>query len=126
MGRPSYRIRIYDSMDGRMPQRFRSQNQNAGEDGRKTMWGSSYSSEKGWLETRYELFTDESGECDRDFLTGQSFGSVGAGFNGVPAFWSCANKMMIYMLKKAERPDGHSIRPRSLKVATIPPPYRQK
>ena len=40
-------------------------------------------------------------------------------FNHAPAFWSCANKMVTYLLEAATRPESHGIRPHSLKVTTI-------
>ena len=34
------------------------------------------------------------------FWIGRPFASVNDGFTAVPEFWSCANKMVIYLLKK--------------------------
>ena len=39
--------------------------------------------------------------------------------NPTNAFLSCASKMMTCLLFQSGRPDGHAIRPHSLKVATI-------
>ena len=72
------------------------------------------------MKTGYELFMGESLGYARDFGIGQPSESVRAGFNVSPAFWSCANKMALFLLKKADRPDGHSIRLHSLIVITIP------
>ena len=83
----------------------------------------SYSIEnKEWLETGYGLLMGESGEYEWGFRIGHPSESDKAGFNAVPAFWSCGNKMMIYLLSKVDRPDGHCIRPHSRKVTTNPPP----
>ena len=40
-------------------------------------------------------------------------------FNRSHAFWSCANKMVNYLLDLDGLPEGHGIRPHSLKVTTI-------
>ena len=37
----------------------------------------------------------------------------------IPAFWPCANKVVICLLFQARRPECHGVRPHSLKVATI-------
>ena len=39
--------------------------------------------------------------------------------NQVPAFWSCANKVMTCLLFQARHTDGHGVRPHSLMVTTI-------
>ena len=39
--------------------------------------------------------------------------------NQAPSFRSCASKMVNCLLFQAWRPDGHGVRPRRLKVATI-------
>ena len=54
-----------------------------------------------------------------DFWTGQPLESGNKGANSVPAFWSCANKMMAYLLDLSSPPKGLRIGPRSLKVAAI-------
>ena len=73
------------------------------------------------MQKGYELFKNESVDCSRDFGIGRPLLLESElGFpNHVPAFWSCADKMMTSLLFQAWNPDGHGIRPRSLKVATI-------
>ena len=59
------------------------------------------------------------GGYDRDFWTGQPLGSGNKGFKTAPAFWSFAYKMMAYLLDLVGRPEGHGIRPNSLKAEAI-------
>ena len=86
-------------------------------------WGASnlaFSNEK-WLADGFNLFKQESGDLARDYWIAQPlFMESEAGFsNQAPAFWSCANKMMTFLLERAEFFEEHGIRPHSLKVKTI-------
>ena len=54
-----------------------------------------------------------------DFWIGQPLESGNKSPDAIPAFRSCAYKMMDYLLDLSGRPEGHGIRPNSLKVATI-------
>ena len=79
-----------------------------------------FSNEK-WLSGGYQLFLNDYGDFSRDFWIGQpliSESEIGF-FDQSPAFWSCADKMMTYLLFLAEHKDDHAIRPNSLKVTTI-------
>ena len=66
-----------------------------------------------------DLFTVKSWDSERNFRIGEPLEYDNDGFNAVRAFWSCDNKMVIYLLMKAEHPEWNIIRPRSLKAATI-------
>ena len=86
-------------------------------------WGSSryaFSNEKR-LQDGYGLFENESVDFSLDCWIGHHpIIEYELGFpNHAHAFWSCADKMMTCLLLQSERPDGHGIRPHSLKVATI-------
>ena len=84
------------------------------------MGGSPYSfSKKGWIRKGYELCRNESGGLSRDFWLCQPLAYEGGAFAPPPSFRPWSQKMMAYPLEVGERPDGHGIRPHSLKVTTI-------
>ena len=76
-------------------------------------------SKKEWIREWYELFKNESWDLRRDFRLGPPLESEG-GFAPPHAFWSCANKMMGYLLEADAHPEGGGIRPNILKVTAIP------
>ena len=57
-----------------------------------------------------------------DFRICRPLESEGKNFTPCPLFWVCTDKMMTYLLHLLGRPEGHGIRPRSLKAATISAP----
>ena len=65
------------------------------------------------------MFRNDSGEFGRDFWIVPPLEYEVGGFNQVPAFWPCANKMMTCLLEADGLPEGHGVRPHSLKVAEI-------
>ena len=72
------------------------------------------------IKTGYAVFIERPGEYKRYFRIGRPFGDTRNGFNLAPAFWPCTDKMRIVSLLRAVgRPEGHGIRPHSLKVTTI-------
>ena len=71
------------------------------------------------VETGIELSTVVFRGFVMDFCIGKPFEYDNDGFDGAPEFRPFANKVMIYLLWKVERPEWNSIRPRSLKATTI-------
>ena len=68
------------------------------------------------------MFRNDSAGLSRDFwicrpLANESESAIA--YRAVPAFRYLANKMMAYLLEIAGCPDGHGVRPHSLKVTTI-------
>ena len=87
------------------------------------LWGAgkfAFSNEN-WLGDGLNLFKQETGDLARDYWIGQPLfpESEMDFFNQAPAFWSCANKMMTFLLEREDFYEEHGIRPRSLKVTTI-------
>ena len=87
-------------------------------------WGASnyaFSNEK-WMLDGYNLFMSNTGSLMRDFWIGQPLFSAAQNCfsNQAPAFWSIANKMMAFLLKRVNfNEEDHGIRPHSLKVTSI-------
>ena len=86
-------------------------------------WGSSrYSFSNGkWLRGGFELVLTDSRNLSRDFWIWKPLliESELRFPHRPPAFWSFADKVMTCILFQAGRPEGHAIRPNSLKAATI-------
>ena len=74
-----------------------------------------------WLRDGFGLFRNDSGDLSRDFWIGRPLTIESElGFpNQDPAFWSCSRKVMTCLLFQADHPEGHGVRPNSLKVTTI-------
>ena len=64
------------------------------------------------------IIRNEAVDLCRDLRLGRPLEHEGD-FAPAPAFWSCANKMMAYLLAVAEHPEGRGIRPHSIKATTI-------
>ena len=86
-------------------------------------WGGSRYAlpKKEWIHIAYEMFRSDSWEFSRDFWIGQplDYESELGTSNHVPACRSCGNKVMTYLLEVTGYPEGHGVRPRSLKDTTI-------
>ena len=67
------------------------------------------------------MFRNDSVEFSQDFWIGRplEYESELGTLNQPHAFWYRDNKMMTYLLEVDGLPEGHGIRPHSLKVATI-------